>query len=116
MARLSIEGGGFSPDLLKVCTSLIASHLGKVPGRTLVIADEIGAMLSLEVKSIEQELILFSDCSRLAGFGEPVPLSLSLVFESSPKLWRPSAFISWNTSRCTTTQVQVPAVLVSWSQ
>lgn len=59
MALLPIEGERLDPGLAKVCSNLIAAHLGKVPGRTLVTADEISAMLSLE----EQKMALACDDS-----------------------------------------------------
>ena len=66
MALLPIEGERLDPGLAKVCSNLIASHLGKVPGRTLVTADEISAMLSLE----EQKMALAcDDASCMAEIG-----------------------------------------------
>ena len=66
MALLPIEGERLDPSLVKICANLIAGHLAKVPNRTLVTADEIGAMLSLE----EQKMALdCSDASCMAEIG-----------------------------------------------
>ena len=66
MALLPIEGERLDKSLVKICSNLIAGHLAKVPNRTLVTADEIGAMLSLE----EQKMALdCTDASCMAEIG-----------------------------------------------